>query len=653
MNKREVKELVSRNCEKLMAGEKRLADIFEIMFSRGDDIMAEWLEDGERKTLTFAEGEKKIRNAAYILKNRIWQSGVFVALDMENSPEWITAFWAILMSGNKPYLVNKRHPASLTRGIIQTLGITFAVAEGETDYPCMYINVSELSGTGHDDFGKAEGETDFADEIALSTSATTMNEVVCIYDGASVSSQIMDCKGILMQNELMETFYHGALKQLAFLPFYHIFGLMAVYFWFSFFARPMVFMQDYSADSILQTVRQLEVTHIFAVPMLWHTMEKQINAQVAASGKEKKFRKGLELAAGIQKVFPKSGRHIAKRIMKEVTSQLFGYSPVFMISGGGYIKESALYLFNALGYPLHNGYGMSETGITSVELRPGMKERLENSIGRPFDSVTYDIDEDGVLIISGSSMCRRMIRNGEEIQIGSSYYSGDIVEKDGQGNYYIKGRLGDRIIGESGENINPDEIEKELDFPLAKEFCVFGCGEGSDEEIALVIRLGRDMSTADIKKTADDAYAQSDRLPMTYRIRKFFFTFDSICAETAIKVSRAYLKRGITDGSICLVPFEDVLEGRVSGREAVSADDELGLKIRSVFAEFIDRPEENIFIDDHFIYDLGGTSLDYFSLVMRINEELNIHLVFDKENACYTVREFCRVIERSNSVQGS
>ena len=71
------------------------------------------------------------------------------------------------------------------------------------------------------------------------------------------------------------------LKQLAFLPFYHVFGLFAVYFWFTFFGRTLVFLRDYSADTILKTCRRHQVTHIFAVPMLWHTIEKQVRAEVA------------------------------------------------------------------------------------------------------------------------------------------------------------------------------------------------------------------------------------------------------------------------------------------------------------------------------------------------------------------------------------
>ena len=646
--KKYIRELVEGNCKALKESNKTLEDIFGIMFSRKDEIMAQWLEDGQVMSMNFAEGERRIRNAAYVLSRKISKPGNFVALDMENSVEWIIAFWAILMSGSKPYLVNRRHPSKLTQGIVGTLGITFSVAQGETNYPCIYIDVNDLKAEGHDDFGK-NGECIFADEIALATSATTLNEVICIYNGEKVANQILNCEGILLQNKLMPTFYHGALKQLAFLPFYHIFGLMAVYFWFSFFARTMVFMEDYSADSILGTVRALEVTHIFAVPMLWHTIEKQVKAQVKAQGakQETKFYKGLEICTKLQNAFPDLGRKMSKHIMKQVTSQLFGYSPAFLISGGGYVKDSAMYMFNAMGYPLHNGYGMSETGITSVELRGSMKARLQNSIGRPFDSIKYTIDDEGILQISGDSLCCRMIRNGKETIIEDTYNSGDVVTVDGEGNYFIKGRLGDRIIGESGENINPDDIEKDLELPLSKDLCVFGYGEGSDEQIALVVRLSRDTSTADIKATADSAYEQSDKLPGTYKIKKYFFTFDPICAETAIKVCRSYLKRGIADGSIRLIPFDDVLDGKVSGREGVAADDALGLKLRSIFAEFTERAEEEIYMDDHFLYDLGGTSIDYFSLVMRINEELNMHIVFDKEGACHTIREFERFIKAS------
>ncbi len=640
-----VRTLVESNCDAL-SGCKTIENIFNIMFSRPNEIMAQWLEAEEEKSMTFGEGKERILSAAERLYAQIPQKGAFVALDMDNSVRWIICFWALLMIGCKPYLVNKRHPAPLTQGIINTLGIFYSVAEGDTSYPCMYIDANEISAEGGNAI--SPDKISFADEIAISTSATTLKEVVCIYNGERIANQILNCKSILLQNKQMPKFYHGALKQLAFLPFYHIFGLMAVYFWFSFFARPMVFIKDYSASSILSTVKRFEVTHIFAVPMLWHTIEKQVMAKVEAGGEAqiKKFRKGIALSLKLQETFPTFGMFLAKRIMRQVTEQLFGYSPRFLISGGGYIRGSALQLINALGYPLYNGYGMSETGITSVELRSDIKSRLQNSVGKPFDSVRYDINSDGTLQISGNSLCSLLIREGREIVIDDHYDSGDIASVDEHGNYYILGRSGDLIITESGENINPDEIEKTFAFPKAEQFCIFGYGDVSSQEIALVIRLRRDISKQDAKATADSAYALSDKLPDVYKIKKYFFSFDPLCADGSIKVSRDYLKRGISNGSIHLFSFDDVLSGSVSGREKVSEEDHLAMLIRSLFAEFTDRDLNDIYMDDHFLYDLGATSIDYFSLIMRINEELGIHIMFDKDGACHTIREFCGYIER-------
>ena len=51
---------------------------------------------------------------------------------------------------------------------------------------------------------------------------------------------------------------------------------------------------------------------------------------------------------------------------------------------------------NGIGYNLHNGYGMSEIGITSVELRRKAAQRNQNAVGKPFDSVEYRLDDPGI-----------------------------------------------------------------------------------------------------------------------------------------------------------------------------------------------------------------------------------------------------------------
>ena len=81
--------------------------------------------------------------------------------------------------------------------------------------------------------------------------------------------------------------YKGRLKHLAFLPFYHVFGLITVFFWFTFFGQTVVFLKNYSADTILKTCKKHNVTHVFAVPMLWHTIEKAVLKKVNEKGEKK------------------------------------------------------------------------------------------------------------------------------------------------------------------------------------------------------------------------------------------------------------------------------------------------------------------------------------------------------------------------------
>ena len=64
-------------------------------------------------------------------------------------------------------------------------------------------------------------------------------------------------------------------------------------------------------------------------------------------------------------------------------------------------------------------------------------------------------DENGVLQVKGKSLCVKKLVNGNEAVTGEWFDTGDMVTcRDG--NYFIHGRKSDTVIGEHGENINPD-----------------------------------------------------------------------------------------------------------------------------------------------------------------------------------------------------
>ena len=631
---RNLKQYIRYNRDALLNSQKQMKDIFEIMFRQGENILCEGHDGFRVYRYTYAQMHSRICKTAAGLYEKLGAKGAYIALELDNSPEWIMGFWGILMSGNKPYLVNLRYPKSLSDGILKTLNIRYSLCTGETGLEAEALDIRALE--------KSTGtvpETVFADEIAFSSSATSMNEVICFYTGAQVSAQILNFQGIVRECPRIAKHYKGELKQLAFLPFYHVFGLFAVYFWFTFFGRTLVFLKDYSADTILKTVRRHRVTHIFAVPMLWHTVEKQLLATVREQGKEEKLQKGLALMTRLQNSFPGIGPEIAKWVLREVTGQLFGPSVLFCINGGSYLRDSAMALFNGLGYCMHNGYGMSEIGITSVELRKQPRHRNLNSIGHPFDTVQYRLDEQGCLLVKSDFLCTRKLVGGVEHPTPEWFATGDLMHEQ-DGHYFIHGRQSDVVIGENGENINPVTVESLFLVGKAKMLCVLGLPGQNGQELSMVVQLSPYASESTICAIREEVYGINATLPTATAIRKFYFTTDDLAPPTAVKVSRKQLLTKINGGQVTLTPFAQM-------RSAEGSDDNspLMLQVRSIIAKVLELPIEQVTPTSHIFFDLGGTSIQYFSILTALAEHFSLSDYDKNDTYRYTPKEICQYIE--------
>lgn len=635
---RNLKQLLRQNRDALLASDQTLQDIFQIMFSSENNLLWEKNDGFRIQTGTYRQTKEQILRAASALYEKIGATHSYVALAMENSPEWIVGFWAILASGNKPYLVNLRYPDTLTQQIYNTLAIQYTICTNSTELTTQHISISDL--LIHR--GSSIPTDIFEDELAFSSSATSMNEVICFYSGYQIAQQILNFEGIIKQEPRITKHYKGNLKQLAFLPFYHVFGLFAVYFWFTFFGRTLVFLRDLSAESILKTCRRHKVTHIFAVPLLWHTVEKNV-VETAKDRGEKQYRKllrGISLCTKIQNIFPSAGAAFSKWLMRDVTDQLFGRSVMFCISGGSYMRDSALALLNGIGYNTYNGYGMSEIGITSVELRRKPKHRNQNAIGRPFDSVEYQLDKHGVLQVRGSSLCTKKLINGHEEPIDEWFNTGDHMEcRDGY--YHILGRQGDTVIGENGENVHPDLVEKQFQLPSAKQISVLGLAGENGEELAIVVQISPYLSPDALNSLRQQIYSINDTLPSTMAIKRFYFTTDPLAPPTSIKVSRVQLKMKIQSQEISLIPFSEMTASIHDGNLSPLAKD-----VRMIIAEILRIDPNQVGMDDHLFYDLGASSIQYFSILTRLSETFHVSDYNKNEKYRYTLKEICEYLEK-------
>ena len=641
MKKENIPLYIKERFSLLSQAEANLKSVFEIIHDQGERFFTEYYESFSLRNVSYKEFKSYTKKTACYLKNNgLKTNHEYIGLLMDNSLNWVSVFWAILILGGKPVLLNKKLPLSINQEIAKLLKIKYVVsdvhAEDAFDTVLYFENVNKII-PEIDDLNEIEQE-DWEDEIVLSTTATTLNYKICIYKGADIYSAIMNAKCVLKRSKIVKEHYEERLKVLAFLPFYHIFGLMAAYFWFSIFGRTFVFLKDYSSDTILKTIQRYKVTHIFGVPLLWNTIAKELKRKInqLPDKDKKKAYKGIAFSYQLQNLFPNYGRRIARKILKPIQSQLFGDSVFFCISGGGAIPKETLYLINAIGYPLYNGYGSTEAGITSVELRSKPKYRILGTVGKPLDSVTYKIENDE-LLIKGQSLCSEIIYKDGQKQIINKdewYHSGDVFKKDKKGYYYAIGRNDDVYVGENGEKIHPDEIEKYVLMTSVIRYCF----TTYKQELVLIIQLSKNNYTikADTinKEVKDCLSLLKDK---GYQIDKVYYTFDDIANINAIKVSRKILDRLLNEGKVKLEDFNTFSSLVETKKEQLN--DEIVHRIKMVFSDILNKDINEIGEEDDFFMTLGGTSLDYMTLLIKLEQEFETKITFDKKSFS-TVKEF-------------
>lgn len=641
MKKENIPQYIKWKFNSLTSSNQTLESIYKLTFDQDDRIFCEYLENFIIKNFTYSDCSTYIQKfATFLSKNLKDNKHSYVGLLMDNSLNWVSVFWALLMIGYKPFLLNKKMPIEMLKEMAKTMDINTVIADShvEKDFDnVLYINnenrpLSEITDL------EILSEPTWEDEIALSTAATTLSYKICVFTGKELFAQLGNSKYVLANNSMVKEHYNGRLKVLAFLPFYHIFGLIAAYFWFSLFGRTFVFLKDYSSETILKTCQRHKVTHIFGVPLLWDTIAKEIKKEINSLPEKdkKKAIKGLNFTYHLQNVFPNFGRHKCRKLLARIQNKLFGDSVIFCISGGGPVTNETLYLLNAIGYPLYNGYGSTEIGITSVELRSRPKYRCLGTIGKPLETLKYHL-EDGELLVKGSSICHKIISRDGQVELVNKddwHHTNDLVKVDNKGYYYLLGRKDDVCIGKNGEKINPDEIEKIVLLTSTVRYCF----TTYQNKLTMIIQISRSNYKIKAQTTINEVNNCLITLGKSgYQIEQVYYTFDDIASKEAIKVSRTILDVLIQKEKVHLYSFLDFAKSVEENKNDV--DKEVMDRITKIFGEVLNKDPKTIDINANFFFDLGGTSLDYMTLLPKLEQEFEMNISLEEEG-CSTINGF-------------
>ncbi|MCE8508411.1 long-chain fatty acid--CoA ligase [Ruegeria pomeroyi] len=265
-------------------------------------------------------------------------------------------------------------------------------------------------------------------------------------------------------------------EQLCFLPLCHILE-RDVSIYFPLASKCTVNFAE-SPETVFANLQEVSPATFTAVPRVWEKIYSQvlILAQEATPSGRAAF--GMALRAGMKraqylienKPVPAgvaANFWLWDRLVLRNLRRMLGMDKMRRGgTGAAPISPELLKWYWAIGVPLVEGYGMTETaGIATINTP---EENRIGTIGRVVPGIEVRIAEGGEIQVKGLNIFKGYWRNNEKTAESFTddgwLRTGDIGRMDGDGYVTITGRLKDIIITAGGKNITPAEIESRLKF---------------------------------------------------------------------------------------------------------------------------------------------------------------------------------------------
>lgn len=157
------------------------------------------------------------------------------------------------------------------------------------------------------------------------------------------------------------------------------------------------------------------------------------------------------------------------KIKERLTAAFGGNLQELIIGGAGLNKDVETFL-RKIKFPYTVGYGMTECGPLICYAQWDIQKPA--SCGRVVDRMELRVDSSdpenvpGVLWVRGDNVMKGYYKNEEAttacLGVDGWMNTGDIVQVDADGYVFIRGRDKNMILGSSGQNIYPEEIEQQL-----------------------------------------------------------------------------------------------------------------------------------------------------------------------------------------------
>jgi fatty-acyl-CoA synthase len=209
------------------------------------------------------------------------------------------------------------------------------------------------------------------------------------------------------------------------------------------------------------------------------------------------------------------------------------------VVGGAPMPEALLDVWAGRGVEIVQGYGLTEAAPNVLCLRPEDARRKAGWAGRPYPYVRCALSDEGELLVRGPNVFAGYWRDPDATAAAFRdgwLLTGDVAERDAEGDYRIRGRRNDLVVS-GGENVYPAEIEAVLhDHPAVADAAVVGVpDERWGEVCAAFVVLERPVSDDELREHCRQRLAR-------FKVPKTFHAVDVLPRNSLGKVVKTDLR---------------------------------------------------------------------------------------------------------------
>lgn len=496
------------------------------------------LTDYKGVTLQYHDVARKIEKLHILFEHSGIQQGDKIALCGRNSSAWACAFLATLTYGAVAVPILHEFTAEQIHNIVNHseakllfVGDVVATIINEKEMPdlegIVYIpdyslvvsrtekltyareHLNEMFGKKYPKYFRPEHVNYYMEqnpeELALInyTSGTTG-----FSKGVMIPYRAMWGNADFARHELGSIIRKGD-HVMSILPMAHMYG-MAFEFIYEFISGCHTFYLTRlpSPAIIAQAYADIKPALIIAVPLV---IEKIIKKRVYPKIQNNMMKLLLNMPVINTKIHEKIGQEVIKA---------FGGNFYEVIIGGAAFNKEVESFLQKIGFPYTVGYGTTE--CAPIIAYADYKTFVTGSCGRAAYHMEVKINSDdpenvpGEIWARGINVMLGYFKNPEAtaavLDADGWYHTGDLGTMDAEGNIFIKGRLKNMLLGASGQNIYPEEIEDRLNaMPMVSESVVI---QENDKLVGLVCPDMDEAESIGLTRTDLEAVMEQNRLQL-------------------------------------------------------------------------------------------------------------------------------------------